>query len=80
MGRRDAGDPMSAPNRKRPLAAACSRGIDICFNATSNDDVQGTALAGMPFDDFMRPVTKSVAAHFNVATAAARHMAASGGA
>jgi 3-oxoacyl-[acyl-carrier protein] reductase len=60
-------------------AVAARGGIDICFNATSNDDVQGTALADMPFDDFMRPVTKSVAAHFIVATAVARHMAASGG-
>ena len=60
-------------------AVAARRGIDICFNATSNDDVQGTALADMRFDDFMRPVTKSVAAHFIVATAVARHMAARGG-
>jgi 3-oxoacyl-[acyl-carrier protein] reductase len=59
-------------------AVATSSGIDICFNATSNDDVQGTALAEMPFDDFMRPVTKSVAAHFIVATAVARHMATRG--
>jgi 3-oxoacyl-[acyl-carrier protein] reductase len=60
-------------------AVAARHGIDICFNATSNDDVQGTALADMPFDDFMRPVTKSVAAQFIVATAVARHMAARGG-
>lgn len=60
-------------------AVAARRGIDICFNATSNDDVQGTALAEMPFADFMRPVTKSVTAHFIVATAVARHMAARGG-
>jgi 3-oxoacyl-[acyl-carrier protein] reductase len=55
-------------------AVAATRGIDICFNATSNDDVQGTALADLPFEDFMRPVTKSVTAHFNVAMAVARHM------
>src|SRR5215218_11093125 len=59
-------------------AVAARRGIDICFNATSNDDVQGTALADMPFDDFLRPVTKSVTAHFTIATAAARHMAPRG--
>jgi 3-oxoacyl-[acyl-carrier protein] reductase len=53
-------------------------GIDICFNATSNDDVQGTPLVDMQFDDFMRPVTKSVTAHFAIATAAARHMAPRG--
>ena len=60
-------------------AIAERRGIDICFNATSNDDVQGTALVDMPYDDFMRPVAKSVTAHFTVATAVARHMAAQAG-
>jgi 3-oxoacyl-[acyl-carrier protein] reductase len=59
-------------------AVAARRGIDICFNATSNDEVQGTALADMPFDEFMRAVTKSVTAQFIIATAVARHMAARG--
>jgi NAD(P)-dependent dehydrogenase (short-subunit alcohol dehydrogenase family) len=49
-------------------------GIDICFNATSNDDVQGTPLLAMPFEEFLRPVTKAVTAHFNVAVAVGRHM------
>jgi 3-oxoacyl-[acyl-carrier protein] reductase len=53
---------------------AATGGIDICFNATSNDDVQGTQLVDLPFEHFMRPVTKSVTAHFNIATAVARHM------
>jgi NAD(P)-dependent dehydrogenase (short-subunit alcohol dehydrogenase family) len=65
--------------RQHADTVAASRGIDICFNATSNDDVQGSALADMPFDDFMRPVAKSVTAHFMLATAVARHMAARGG-
>jgi 3-oxoacyl-[acyl-carrier protein] reductase len=55
-------------------AVAATGDIDICFNATSNDDVQGTAHVDLPFEDFMRPVTKSVTAHFNVATTGARHM------
>jgi 3-oxoacyl-[acyl-carrier protein] reductase len=54
--------------------AADHGGIDICFNATSNDDVQGTPLLAMPFEEFLRPVTKAVTAHFNVATAVGRHM------
>lgn len=58
--------------------AAGSGGIDACFNATSNDDVQGTPLTDMPFDDFQRPVTKAVTAHYNIATAVGRHMAARG--
>jgi NAD(P)-dependent dehydrogenase (short-subunit alcohol dehydrogenase family) len=49
-------------------------GIDICFNATSNDDVQGTPLLDMDFADFLRPVTKAMTAHYNIATAAGRHM------
>ena len=46
----------------------------MCFNATSNDDVQGTPLLAMPFEEFLWPVTKSVTAHFNIAVAAGRHM------
>lgn len=57
---------------------ASTGGIDICFNATSNDDVQGTPLLDLPFDDFMRPVTKAVTAHFNIASAVGRHMTARG--
>jgi NAD(P)-dependent dehydrogenase (short-subunit alcohol dehydrogenase family) len=53
---------------------AASGGIDICFNATSNDDVQGTPLLTMPFEEFLRPVTKAVSAHFNVAVAVGGHM------
>lgn len=59
-------------------AVAEASGIDVCFNATSNEDVQGTALVDMELDDFVRPVTKSVTAHFAIATAAARHMKARG--
>jgi NAD(P)-dependent dehydrogenase (short-subunit alcohol dehydrogenase family) len=53
---------------------AAGGGIDICFNATSNDDVQGTPLLAMPFEEFLRPVTKAVTAHFNAAVAVGRHM------
>jgi 3-oxoacyl-[acyl-carrier protein] reductase len=53
---------------------AADGGIDICFNATSNDDVQGTPLLAMPFEEFLRPVTKSVTAHFNIAVTAGGHM------
>jgi NAD(P)-dependent dehydrogenase (short-subunit alcohol dehydrogenase family) len=57
---------------------AASGGIDICFNATSNDDVQGTPLLAMPFEEFLRPVTKAVTAHFNIAVAVGRHMSRRG--
>ena len=59
-------------------AVAAAAGIDICFNATSNDDVQGTPLTEMRFGDFLRPVTKAVTAHFNIATAVGRHMTSRG--
>jgi 3-oxoacyl-[acyl-carrier protein] reductase len=53
---------------------AADGGIDICFNATSNDDVQGTPLLAMQLEEFLRPVTKAVTAHFNIAIAVGRHM------
>lgn len=53
---------------------AARSGIDICFNATSNDDVQGIPLLELDFADFLRPVTKAVTAHHHIATAAGRHM------
>ncbi|MCA2215832.1 SDR family NAD(P)-dependent oxidoreductase [Jidongwangia harbinensis] len=57
-------------------AAAVDRdgGIDICFNATGNDDIQGSPLVDMSVDDLMQPVAKAVTSTFTVATAAARHM------
>ena len=55
-------------------AVATTGGIDIAFNATSNDDVQGTGLTELPYEQFMRPITKSVTAHHHIATAVARHM------
>jgi NAD(P)-dependent dehydrogenase (short-subunit alcohol dehydrogenase family) len=58
---------------------AATGGIDIAFNATSNDDVQGIPLLDMEFTDFARPVSKVIATHFNIATATARHMLGRGG-
>jgi NAD(P)-dependent dehydrogenase (short-subunit alcohol dehydrogenase family) len=58
--------------------ADATDGIDIAFNATSNDDVQGTPLTDMRFEDFFRPVGKSVTVHYNIATAVARYMAPRG--
>ena len=64
----------AAVARHADSVAAAGGGIDICFNATSNEDVQGTPLLAMPFEEFLRPVTKAVTAHFNVAVAVGRHM------
>lgn len=59
--------------------ATAAGGIDIAFNATANDDVQGFPLLDMDFTDFARPVSKVVATHFNIATVTARHMTDRGG-
>src|SRR5260370_1321976 len=58
---------------------AATGGIDIAFNATSNDDLQGIPLLDMEFTDFARPVSKVIATHFNIATVSARHMLGRGG-
>lgn len=43
-----------ALERHAATVAAASGGIDVCFNATSNDDRQGTPLLDMQFEDFLR--------------------------
>jgi 3-oxoacyl-[acyl-carrier protein] reductase len=53
-------------------------GIDIAFNATSNDDVQGTDLVDMPLDNFIRPVVKAVTAQFVIGTTVGAQMKARG--
>jgi NAD(P)-dependent dehydrogenase (short-subunit alcohol dehydrogenase family) len=57
---------------------AASSGIDICFNATANDDLQGIPLLDLDFADFLRPVTKALTAHHHIATATGRHMTRQG--
>jgi NAD(P)-dependent dehydrogenase (short-subunit alcohol dehydrogenase family) len=63
-----------AVDRHADGVAGRSGGIDVCFDATFNDDVQGTPLVEMPVGDVLQPVAKAVTSTFTVATAAARHM------
>ncbi|MGY5136234.1 SDR family NAD(P)-dependent oxidoreductase [Streptomyces nigrescens] len=63
-----------AVDRHADAVAAAGNGIDICFNATSNDDMQGSPLLDMALADVLRPVTKAVTTTLTTATAAARHM------
>jgi NAD(P)-dependent dehydrogenase (short-subunit alcohol dehydrogenase family) len=56
-----------------------SGGIDVCFNATSNDDIQGRSLLGMSVEEFLQPVIKALTAHITLTTALAPHMARRGG-
>jgi 3-oxoacyl-[acyl-carrier protein] reductase len=52
--------------------------IDVSFNAISHGDVHGAPLLDMPFEDFARPITTALRAHFLTARAAARHMVQQG--
>ncbi|TXS49113.1 SDR family NAD(P)-dependent oxidoreductase [Streptomyces sp. t39] len=67
-----------AVDRHADAVAAQGRGIDICFNATSNDDLHGTPLLDMDVADVLRPVTKAVTTTLTTAAAAARHMVRGG--
>ncbi len=63
---------------RHAASTADEGGIDVCFDATFNDDVQGTPLVDLPVGDLMQPVAKAVTSTFNVATAAGRHMVGRG--
>jgi 3-oxoacyl-[acyl-carrier protein] reductase len=64
----------AAVQQHADAVARRSAGIDIAFNATSNDDLQGTPLVDMAEEDVLRPVAKAVTTHLALATAVARHM------
>ena len=69
----DVTDRATIEQHANDVAQRCA-GIDIAFNAVSNDDVQGTPLVEMADRDVLRPVIKAVTTHLNLATAVARHM------
>jgi NAD(P)-dependent dehydrogenase (short-subunit alcohol dehydrogenase family) len=54
--------------------AAQGGSLDISMNLISQDDVQGTPLAEMSYDDFVRPVHTTLRTTFLTSRAAARHM------
>ena len=54
----------TAVNQHADAVAASAGGIDISFNLISVGDVQGTALAKMPLEDFERPVMTAVRTQF----------------
>lgn len=53
-------------------------GVDISFNLIGLADVQGQELAGLPLDEYMRPIEVGARTHFITATTAARHMTGRG--
>jgi NAD(P)-dependent dehydrogenase (short-subunit alcohol dehydrogenase family) len=54
--------------------ASQAGGLDISFNLISHGDVQGTPMAEMELEDYVRPVVTAVSTTFLTARAAARHM------
>jgi 3-oxoacyl-[acyl-carrier protein] reductase len=54
--------------------AAQAGGIDISFNLIAHGDVQGTPMAEMDVEDYLRPVETAVRTMFLTSRAAARHM------
>jgi NAD(P)-dependent dehydrogenase (short-subunit alcohol dehydrogenase family) len=54
--------------------AAEAGSLDISFNLITHGDVQGTPMAEMALDDYLRPVVTAVRTTFLTWRAAARHM------
>jgi 3-oxoacyl-[acyl-carrier protein] reductase len=68
-----------AVDQHAAAVAADAGGIDVSFNLISHGEVQGTPMAEMDVDDYVRPVTTAVRSSFLTARAAARHMKQRGG-
>jgi 3-oxoacyl-[acyl-carrier protein] reductase len=54
--------------------ASRTDGLDVLFNAIGMEDIQGTPLLDMSFEDFAHPVAVGTRTQFLTARAAARHM------
>lgn len=74
----DATDPQAINRHLQEVADRCGP-VSVMFNAISWDDVQGQALAEMPFDQFFTPVQLGLTTWFHTGTALATHMAQHGG-
>lgn len=73
----DAHDPGAVDAHAAQIVADAGS-LDISFNAVGINAVQGTPLVEMSLEDFMTPIIESARTQFVTATAAARHMTASG--
>jgi NAD(P)-dependent dehydrogenase (short-subunit alcohol dehydrogenase family) len=74
----DARDGGAVDEHVRDVAARAGS-VDVSFNLVTRNDVQGTPLVEMSWEDFNSPVTNGLHANFNTATAAARVMSEQGG-
>ncbi|MDF2498321.1 MAG: Short-chain alcohol dehydrogenase [Arthrobacter koreensis] len=63
-----------AVNEHADDVAAAAGSLDISLNVIQHGDVQGTPMAAMYLEDYLRPVSTAVQATFITAQAAARHM------
>jgi 3-oxoacyl-[acyl-carrier protein] reductase len=64
----------AAVDEHADAVAAEAGGIDISFNLITHGDLQGTPIAEMELEDYVRPVVTAVSTTFLTARAAARHM------
>jgi len=69
----DALDEKAVDDHANAVAAAAG-GIDISLNVIQHGDVQGTPMAEMEVEDYVRPVVTAVRTTFLTSRAAARHM------
>jgi 3-oxoacyl-[acyl-carrier protein] reductase len=64
----------AAVDEHADAVAASAGGIDISFNVINHGDVQGTPMAEMALEDYVRPIVTAVRTNFLTWRAAARHM------
>jgi 3-oxoacyl-[acyl-carrier protein] reductase len=67
-----------AVDQHADAVAAQAGSLDVSFNLISHGDVQGTPMAEMAVDDYLRPVATAVRTTFLTSRAAARHMVRQG--
>lgn len=65
---------LQAVEKHAEMVAAKTGGIDIAYNAVSVMHDQGTQLADLTWDEFMKPVDGFLKAQFNTSKAVAPHM------
>ena len=63
-----------AVNAHADDVASGAGSLDISLNVIQHGDVQGTPMAAMSLEDYLRPVSTAVQTTFITAQAAARHM------
>ena len=63
-----------AVDQHADAVAASAGGIDVSFNLITHGDVQGTPMAEMDVEDYLRPVETAVRTTFLTWRAATRHM------